>query len=181
MKIFNLPKLIIFRFKARFPLDSKWEYLTIFFGRQFPGFKYERFRRHISSNIVKYRQILSNIVRLKYQTFLIIIAKYHRSLWLILKNFRCYQKMPLVKQGLSWAKQVLREPPVLKRNKLKIKIDENKISINKSYLYLFIPHLNWLCFADLPASCVLRTLQQISLKTSKMLEFGKTLIRSIKP
>ena len=89
--------------------------------------------------------------------------------------------MPLVKKGLSWAKQVLWESSVLKRDKLKIKIDENKKSINKSYLYLFIPHLNWLCFADLPASCVLRTLQQISLKISKMLEFRKTLIRSIKP
>ena len=78
------------------------------------------------------------------------------------------------------AKQVLWQPSVSKRNKLKFKIDENKKSINKSYLCLFIPHLIYLCFADLPASCVLRTLQQISLQISKMLAFGKTLIRSIK-
>ena len=49
--------------------------------------------------------------------------------------------MPVVNKKLSWAKQVWWEPLVLKRNKLKIKIDENKKSINKSYLYLFIPHL----------------------------------------
>ena len=48
--------------------------------------------------------------------------------------------MPVVNKKLSWAKQVWWEPLVLKRNKLKIKIDENKKSINKSYLYLFIPH-----------------------------------------
>ena len=49
---------------------------------------------------------------------------------------------------------------VLKRNKLKIKIVENKKFINKSYLYLFELHLfesftdyilNWLCLVELPA------------------------------
>ena len=74
----------IFCFKPRFPLDSKWEYLSIIFGRQFSDFKRLRFRRHISSNIVKYRQISSNIGRLKYKKFFIIIARYHGSLWLIL-------------------------------------------------------------------------------------------------
>ena len=111
------------------------------FGRQFPGFKCKRFRLHILSNTVEYCQISSNIVRLKYQKFLIIIAKYHPSLWLILQNFRCYLKMPPVKQKLSWEKQVWWEPSVLKRNRLKMKIGENKKSINKSYLYLLIPHL----------------------------------------
>ena len=52
----------------------------IFFGQQFSGFKCVRSRRHISSNIVKYRQIPSNIVRLKYQKFFITIVKYRRSL-----------------------------------------------------------------------------------------------------
>ena len=52
----------------------------MFFEGQFPGFMCERFRRHISSNIVKYRQMSSNIVRLKDKKFLIIIAKYHCSL-----------------------------------------------------------------------------------------------------
>ena len=73
----------MFCFKARFPLDSKWGYLRTFFGRQFPGFKCERFCRHISLDIAEYCQKLSKIVRLKYQKF-----SYH-------------QKMPLVKQQLS--------------------------------------------------------------------------------
>ena len=66
--------------------------------------------------------------------------------------------MPLVKQKLRWA--LWCESSVLKSNKLKIKIVENKKSIKN----LFIPvHttlvstftdyvLNWLCFADLPAN-----------------------------
>ena len=104
--------------------------MRIFFGRQFPGFKCERFRRHISSNIM----------RLKYQQFLIIIAKYHRSLWLFYRTSDVIKRQ-IVKQKLSWAKQVWWEPSVLKHNKLKIKIGENKKSINENYLYLFIPHL----------------------------------------
>ena len=52
------------------------------------------------------------------------------------------KKMPIVKQILNWAKQVWWEPSVLKRNKLAIKIGENKNSINESYLCTqFIPHL----------------------------------------
>ena len=47
----------------------------IFFGYQFPGFKCKRYRRHTSSNIVKYCLISANIMRRKYQKFLIIIAK----------------------------------------------------------------------------------------------------------
>ena len=73
----------MFCFKARFPLDSKWGYFRTFLGRQFPGFKCERFRRHISLDIAEYCQKLSKIVRLKYQKFF-----YH-------------QKMPLVKQQLG--------------------------------------------------------------------------------
>ena len=49
--------------------------------------------------------------------------------------------MPLIKQKLRWAEQVWWEPSVLKHNKLKIKIVENKTSIYKNYLYLFQPHL----------------------------------------
>ena len=45
--------------------------------------------------------------------------------------------MPLVKQNLSWVKQVWWEPPILKRNKLKIKIGVNKKSISKS-LFLHV-------------------------------------------
>ena len=149
-KIFNLPKLIIFCFKARFSLDSKWGHLTTFFGRQFPGFKCEHFRRHISSNIV----------RLKYQKFLIIIGKYHRSWWLILQNFRCYQKMPLIRQKLTCTKQFWWEPSLLKRNKLKIKIGGNKkyqqelfVPVHTTLASTFTDYiLNWLCFVKLPAN-----------------------------
>ena len=49
--------------------------------------------------------------------------------------------MPLVKQELRWAKQVGWESSVLKYNKLKIKMVKNKASINKSYLYLLVPHM----------------------------------------
>ena len=58
-------------------------YLTIFCGRQFSGFKWECFRHHILSNIIKYCQISSDIVRLKY------------------KKFFYHQKVPLVKPKLS--------------------------------------------------------------------------------
>ena len=40
----------------------------------------------------------------------------------------------LSEDAARWAKQVWCKPSVLKRNKLRIKIVENKISINKSYL-----------------------------------------------
>ena len=67
----------------------------------------------------------------------------------------------MLSEDASWAKQVWWELSVLKRNKLKIKTGENKKSINKSYLYLFITThastytdyiLNWMCFADLPVN-----------------------------
>ena len=68
--------------------------------------------------------------------------------------------MPLVKQRPSGAKQVWWGPSILKRNKLRIKIGENKKSIDKSYLPVHttlastFPDyiLNWLCFTYLQAN-----------------------------
>ena len=123
--------------------------MSIIFWRQFSGFKCLRFRRHISSNVVKYREISSNIVRLKYQKFFINIAKYHLSWWLILEKFRCYQNMPLVKQELSWAEQVWWEPSVLKHIKLKLRLLKNKHLSTKAictYLYHTCVYLYWSYF-----------------------------------
>ena len=82
--------------------------------------------------------------------------------------------MPLVKQ-------VWREPSGSKHNKMKIKIAENKTTINEKQKPLrakigctFTGYiLNLLHFADLLAI--------LSLQISKVLDFRKTLIRRIKP
>ena len=143
--------------------------MTTSFVRQFCN----RFRRHISSNIV----------RLKYQKFLIIIGKYHRSWWLILQNFRCYQKMPLIRQKLTCTKQFWWEPSLLKRNKLKIKIGGNKkyqqelfVPVHTTLASTFTDYiLNWLCFADLPANIPtniqnVRTLKDIDQKNLTLIK-----------
>ena len=58
-KIFNFPEFIIFCFKARFPLDSKWGYLTIFLGRQFSV-------SSVNISVVMYRHISLNMHQLSH-------------------------------------------------------------------------------------------------------------------
>ena len=122
----------MFCFVPRFPLSSKCGYLTILFLVS---------RMYIS--VIIYPQISLNISRYRQISFdwniLIFITKYHRNLWQL--NSRCYQKTRQVKQKIKVSKTSLMRTLVLKQNKLKIKIVENKTSIDKSYLYLFVTHL----------------------------------------
>ena len=90
-----------------------------------------------SSYIVRYREISPDIVKYWATERSKVFHNYRQISSEFMTNFIEFQmlpQVPLVKQKLSWAKQVWWEPLILKRNKLKIKIGENKKSINKSYL-----------------------------------------------